>query len=164
MKKVLLMTTILFIGLVACSQTRKSPHDTLETKNIKVTYGRPYKKGREIFGKLEPFGKVYRAGADEATTIAFAKDGTFAGKPVKAGTYTLFVTPYEKQWAIILNSELGQWGAYKYDQFKDKDVLHAEVPVTKADPPVEQFTIRFAGKDMIIEWDNTRVAIPVSIQ
>src|SRR5258707_15507366 len=100
----------------------KSPHDTVKTKDITVTYGRPYKKGREIFGKLEPFGKVYRCGADEATQITFDKDVTFGDKPVKAGTYALFVIPEEKQWTIILNSKLGQWGAYDYDKNKDKDV------------------------------------------
>src|SRR5260221_13889763 len=101
----------------------KSPHDTVKTKDITVTYGRPYKKGREIFGKLEPYGKVYRCGADEATTISFAKDGTFAGKPVKAGTYSFFVIPNETKWTVILNSKLGQWGAYDYSKNKDKDVL-----------------------------------------
>src|SRR5260370_40625605 len=86
----LLFSFIAFIGLSACAQQpRKSPHDTLKTKDITVTYGRPYKKGREIFGKLEPYGKVYRGGADEASTITFAKNGAFVGKPPKAVTYTL---------------------------------------------------------------------------
>src|SRR5580692_41757 len=88
---ILFFAGLLFSGFTSCAQMEKrvSPHDTLRTKDVTVTYGRPYKKGREIFGKLEPFGKVYRCGADEATTITFAKDGTFGGKPVKAGTYTL---------------------------------------------------------------------------
>ena len=164
MKKLAFLTSILFAGLIVFGQPThpNSPHDTVSSKNIKVTYGRPYKKGRDIFGKLEPFGKVYRCGADEATTINFAKDGTLGGKPVKAGTYTLFVIPNETKWTIILNSQLGQWGAFKYDQYKDKDVLHADVPVKKLSAPIEQLTIRFAGSDMIIEWDKTQVAVPVS--
>jgi hypothetical protein len=164
MKKLAFLTSILFAGLIACGQPThpNSPHDTVSGKNIKVTYGRPYKKGRDIFGKLEPFGKVYRCGADEATTITFAKDGTLGGKPVKAGTYTLFVIPNETKWTVILNSQLGQWGAFKYDQYKDKDVLHADVPVKNLSAPIEQLTIRFAGSDMIIEWDKTQVAVPVS--
>jgi hypothetical protein len=163
MKKLLLSSTIMLIGFFVCAQPNHpaSPHDTVQAKNIKVTYGRPYKKGREIFGKLEPYGKVYRCGADEATTISFAKDGNFGGKPVKAGTYTLFVIPNEKQWTIILNSQLGQWGAFKYDQYKDKDVLHVDVPVKNLSAPIEQLTIRFPGSDMVIEWDKTQVAIPV---
>lgn len=139
----------------------KSPHDTVKTKDITVTYGRPYKKGREVFGKLEPYGKVYRVGADEATTITFAKDGTFGGKPVKAGTYTLCAIPNEKQWTVILNSQLGQWGAFKYDQYKDKDVLHVDVPVTTLSTPVEQLTIKPGSKDVTIAWDVVQVSVPV---
>src|SRR5260221_14531751 len=90
----------------------KSPHDTVKTNDITVTYGPPYKKGREIFGKLEPYGKVYRVGADEATTITFAKDGTLGSNPVKTGTYTLFSIHNEKQWTSILTSQLAQWGAF----------------------------------------------------
>ena len=77
-----------------------------------VRYGRPYKKGREIFGKLERYGMVWRCGADSVTTITFSKNAFLGGKPVKAGTYTLFAIPNKKDWTIILNSVLGQWGAY----------------------------------------------------
>jgi hypothetical protein len=139
-----------------------SPHDTVRSKNIVVTYGRPYKKGRDIFGSLEPYGKVYRCGADEATTITFAKDGSFGGKPVKAGTYTLFVIPNQDKWTIILNSQLGQWGAFKYDQYKDKDVLHVDVPVQSVSPPIEQLTIMLPSSGVGIEWDKTKVMIPAS--
>jgi Protein of unknown function (DUF2911) len=164
MKKLLFLPVVLFFGLVACSQPThpNSPHDTVQTKNIKVTYGRPYKKGRDIFGKLEPFGKVYRVGADEATTISFAKDGTFGGQAVKAGTYTLFAIPNETKWTIILNGQLGQWGAFSYEKYKAKDVLQVDEPVKKISPVVEQLTIRFSGSSMIIEWDDTQVSIPVS--
>lgn len=162
-KSILSLSAILLAGLVSVAQPNhaKSPHDTLRTKDITVTYGRPYKKGRDIFGKLEPFGKVYRCGADEATIITFAKDAQFAGKPVKAGSYTLFVIPNEKQWTIILNSKLGQWGAYDYDKNKDMDVLHADVPVIALESPVEQLTIAAPGKDLTIAWDKTKVVIPV---
>src|SRR2546421_2697491 len=138
------MQKFLFIGLAllfvfpVCGQVRKSPHDTVQTKNIKVTYGRPYKKGREIFGGLEKYGRVWRTGADEATEISFAKDGTVGGKPVKAGTYTLFTIPGKDEWTIILNSQLGQMGAFSYDKYKNKDVLQVNVPVKKLDSFVEQ--------------------------
>jgi hypothetical protein len=163
-QKFLFFFSAAFIGLSACAQPNhaKSPHDTLKTKDITVTYGRPYKKGREIFGKLEPYGKVYRVGADEATTITFDKDGTFGGKAIKAGTYTLFAIPNEKNWTVILNSQLGQWGAFKYDQYKDKDVLQVTVPVKMLSTPVEQLTIAEAGNDLTITWDKTEVAVPMS--
>src|SRR5882672_11946412 len=165
MKNMLLLSSVLFSGLLATAQPThpNSSHDTLRTKDITVTYGRPYKKGREIFGKLEPFGKVYRCGADEATTISFAKDGTFAGKPVKAGTYSFFVIPNETKWTVILNSKVGQWGAYDYSKYKDKDVLQSDVPVKNLSAPIEQLTIRFEGANMIIEWDKTQVAVPVAV-
>lgn len=163
-QKAMLFSCVAIIGLSACAQPNhaKSPHDTLKTKDLTVTYGRPYKKGREIFGKLEPYGKVYRVGADEATTITFAKDGTFGGKPIKAGTYTLFAIPNENDWTVILNSQLGQWGAFKYDQYKDKDVLQVKVPVKHLSTPVEQLTIASPGDQLTIAWDQTQVAVPVS--
>ncbi|HYC27374.1 MAG TPA: DUF2911 domain-containing protein [Chitinophagaceae bacterium] len=148
--------------LPACSQKRKSPHETVEGNGVKVTYGRPYKKGREIFGGLEKLGKVWRTGADEATEITFSKDVNFGGKPVKAGTYTMFTIPDKSEWTIILNSQMGQWGAYDYDKYKDKDVLHVNVPVKTLDTPIEQLTIRFEGSNMIIEWDKTQVTVPIT--
>ena len=163
MKKMIFLASFGFFCSAACAQPSHpaSPHDTLSAKDFKVTYGRPYKKGRVIFGSLVPYGKVYRCGADEATTITFAKDAYFAGKPVKAGTYALFVIPYETKWTIILNGQPKQWGAYDYEKNKDKDVLQADVPVKKLDKPVEQLTMR-APKDLVIEWDVVQVSVPIS--
>ena len=139
-----------------------SPHDTSTGQDISVRYGRPYKNGRVIFGGLVPYGKVYRCGADSATTVTFERDANFGGKPVKAGTYTLFVIPNEKTWTIILNGQLGQWGAFDYDKYKDKDILQVDVPVTMLDKPVEQLTISLPPSSMVIEWDKVQVSIPVS--
>ncbi len=145
----------------ACAQTPKSPHETVSEGNISVTYGRPSKRDREIFGALVPYGQVWRAGADAATEIKFASDGSLGGQAVKAGTYTMFVLPTEKEWTIILNSQLKQWGAYEYDKHKDKDVLKVTVPVTAISSPVEMWTIRFDGGNMIMEWDKSQVSVPV---
>ena len=153
------LAIILFIP--ACKEGRKSPHESTATDNIKVTYGRPYKKGREIFGGLEKFGRVWRTGADEATEITFSKDGTFGGQPVKAGTYTLYTIPEEKEWTIILNRQTGQLGI-EYN--KNLDLLRVQVPVKKLDEPIEQLTIRFEPGNMIIEWDKTQVAVPVDFK
>jgi hypothetical protein len=164
MKNVLLVSTALFFAFASYGQPdhKKSPHDTVSTKDIKITYGRPYKKGRVIFGGLQKYGEVWRCGADEATEITFSKDGTFGGRPVKAGSYTLFVTPNEKEWTIILNGDPHFWGT-QYEQHKTKDVLHVNVPVKNLGSAVEQLTIHFAGGDMIIEWDKTAVAVPVKV-
>jgi hypothetical protein len=139
-----------------------SPHDTVSNSHVSITYGRPYKKGRDIFGALEPYGKVYRLGANEATTITFNSDVKFNGEKVKAGTYTLFAIPNATEWTFILNGKLGQWGAFSYDKNKDQDVAKTTVPVKKLDHVVEQLTITIDKKNtVIVEWDQTRVELPL---
>ncbi len=159
----MLLSVAFLISIASFAQPdhKASPHDTVTTKNIKVTYGRPYKKGRDIFGGLEKFGEVWRCGADEATEITFAKDGMFGGKSIKAGSYTLFVKPTATEWTIIINGDPHFWGT-QYADHKAKDVLSVTVPVKNLDTVVDQLTIRFAGSNMIIEWDKTQVSIPVS--
>lgn len=169
MKKLLLLAAMAFVGTTllttdAAAQGKASPHDTVTVNNMKVTYGRPYKKNRVIFGGLEKYGNVWRTGADQATEITFTKDAIFGGKPVKAGTYSLFTIPQEKEWTIILNSQLNQWGAYKYNEIKGSDVLQIKVPVKHLENVVEQHTIRFTPKnELIIEWDQTQVSVPIKI-
>ena len=131
---------------------------------IRVTYSRPAKKDREVFGKLIPFDAVWRAGANEATEIKFYQDVTIQGKKIGAGTYTLFTIPTATEWTIILNSDLDTWGAYSYN--KAKDVLSVKVPVKKAESIIENFTIQFAKKDehnalMQLAWDTTIVEVPI---
>jgi hypothetical protein len=141
--------------------TGGSPHEVVKGKHVTVSYGRPYKKGRDIFGGLEAYGKVWRAGADEATEITFDKDATFGGKKIAAGTYTLFVIPNKKEWTIILNSTLGQWGAYSYEKIKAKDVLKITVPVKALNNVVEQFTITVTDNALVMQWDKTGVSVPI---
>lgn len=165
MKQLLLLLSAFIITLSSSAQGggRKSPHDTVSFKNTTVTYGRPYKKDRVVFGGLEKYGKVWRVGADEATTISFAKDVKFGGADVKAGTYTLFAIPGETEWTIILNTQLGQWGAFGYEKNKDKDIANIKVTPQKIDLPVEQLTIRFIESGaMVIEWDMTRVLVTIN--
>ncbi|MES1225768.1 MAG: DUF2911 domain-containing protein, partial [Bacteroidota bacterium] len=112
---------------------------------VRVIYSRPFKNGREVFGKLVPFGKVWRAGANEETEIKFYRDVNFGGKSVKAGTYALFVLPEANEWTIILNNDLDQWGAYSY--MDKNDVLRFMVPVTKSSSILENFSIVFEKVD-----------------
>lgn len=163
MKQIFLFLAILATtSSVAFSQDApKSPRVTAEGKNVKISYGQPSKRGRVIFGQLEPYGKVWRTGANEATEITFAKNASFGGKPVKAGTYTLFTIPGEKEWTFILNSSLKQWGAYKYEEIKGNDVLHVTVPVTTLSAPVEKLTITLPANKLVLEWDKTKVEVPV---
>lgn len=161
---------LLFFALLAgtssfvSAQEKKAPQSprvTAEGKNVTVAYGQPAKKGRVIFGELVPYGKVWRLGANEATEITFAKDGSFGGKPVKAGTYTLFTIPEANEWTFILNSELKQWGAYKYEEIKGKNVLEVKAKATKTSAPVEKLTITVPANKLVVEWDATHVEVPV---
>lgn len=131
---------------------------------IKVSYCRPSKKGRKIFGGLEPYGKVWRTGANEATEITFNKPVLFGNKVVAAGTYTLFTIPDESQWTIILNSELDQWGAFSYQ--KEKDVIRTQATALHLPEVAEMFTINFVDVNntatMQLAWDQTKVIVPIA--
>ena len=147
------------ISSVSAKGDRASAHETVKGNHISVTYSRPNKKGREIFGKLVPYGEVWRTGADEATEITFDKDGVFAGQQIKAGTYTLFTIPGKEQWTIILNKHMGQWGSFEYDKWKNEDVLKATVKPNHVDKVLETFTIKIENGLMKLDWDQTSVLI-----
>ncbi|MEC5143365.1 DUF2911 domain-containing protein [Chitinophaga sp. 212800010-3] len=163
MKHFFLATLFLAFNSLLFAQEKppKSPHVTAEGNGIKIVYGQPSKRGRVIFGQLEPFGKVWRTGADQATEITFSKNVVFGGKPVKAGTYTLFTIPDPKTWTVILNGKLGQWGAYDYEKNKGEDVLAVKVKREALTTPVEKLTFTVPANAVVFEWDDTRVTIPV---
>lgn len=131
----------------------------------KVIYSRPQKKGREMIGGKEPFGKIWRAGANESTEIKFYRDVVFGEKQVKAGTYTLYVIPNQDKWTVIINAKLDTWGAYGYDE--SKDVARFEASVEKPAKEVEAFSIAFTGDEkdgkMYMAWENFQVSVPLKI-
>lgn len=133
---------------------------------IKVIYSRPSLKGREIFGKLEPFGKVWRVGANESTEIRFFKPVTIGGKAIPAGTYSLFAIPEKDKWTVIINQQTDRWGAYVYEE--GKDLVRVSVPVKPLTTPVDALSIVFtpneSGANLIIAWDKTSVEVPVAIK
>ena len=135
-----------------------------ENTYIKVTYCRPHKRNRVIFGELVPYGEVWRTGANEATEITFTQAVTIKGTKLKAGTYTVFTIPEEEQWTLILNNDLGQWGAYNYN--KEKDQMRIKIPVESTDVVYEPFTIEFELQDdmvnLIMMWDRTKASLPIS--
>ncbi len=163
MRNLLTITLLLLaFGFTTSAQEQKkllSPKASTENENIKVTYGQPSKRGRVIFGGLVPYDSVWRTGANEATEITFKEDVIFGGKKVKAGTYTLFTIPSEKYWEIILNKQLGQWGAYEYEKYRRKNVLRVKVPVYKLEEELEEFTITVKKDAVSFEWDRTGVAV-----
>ncbi|WP_259015479.1 DUF2911 domain-containing protein [Emticicia fluvialis] len=156
-----------FFGVRAYTKS-KSPADTASfNKNglsVQVDYCRPYKKDRVVFGQLVPYGKIWRTGANEATLFMVKQDVKIAGKPLKAGSYTLWTVPNADVWTIVLNRQTGQWGT-KYDELQD--VLRVDVPAGKTTRTVEQFKIDFAavagGANMVLLWENTEVKVPVTL-
>lgn len=152
-------------------QTKKaSPEETvtfvLDDFHIAIDYSRPSKKGRAIFGGLVPYGKVWRTGANEATTFTVNKAITFGGASVAPGTYTLWTIPGPDQWTVVLNSKMYGWGIdFDGNAQRDPqaDVAKANVPVTSLTEPVEQFTIEVV-KDptaLTLKWDNVAVSVPL---
>jgi hypothetical protein len=167
--KVLFASVALLMGCVSYSYAQPShphsPHDTVKGKSITIYYGRPYKKGRDIFGPsttIAPYGKTYRCGADEPTILVFAKDATFGGKPIKAGKYSFFAVPEKDKWTVILNSNTTMWGT-DHDQHADQDVLKVDVPVMNQSTPVEQLTMTTNDKQVTLAWDKVKIAVPVTM-
>jgi len=144
-----------------------SPRDSLEfdvgTSSGMISYGRPSKRGRVIFGALVPWGEVWRTGANQATEIQFVDSVEIHGVAIPPGTYSLWTIPDPKQWQLIINKQTGQWGT-NYDPKQDL----ARIPVRseRIPVPVETFTIGGSNKAdgtavMTLTWDRTRVLIPI---
>ncbi|NNE34204.1 MAG: DUF2911 domain-containing protein, partial [Rhodothermales bacterium] len=98
---------------------------------VKIVYSSPRKRGREIFGGLVPYGEVWRTGANEATELTVTNGVLLNGNVLAAGTYALFTIPGDEQWTVIINRNLGQWGAYDYDP--EADVVRFNVPALTID-------------------------------
>jgi hypothetical protein len=135
---------------------------TTEQPQARVIYSRPQKAGRTIFGGIVRYGEVWRVGANEATEIEFFKNVKIGGKNVAKVRYTLYAICEEKKWTIILNSEKDIWGT-AYNQ--KKDVTRFDVLTENTDEVNENLTIYFEGDktkhQLIINWDNVKVSIPV---
>lgn len=156
------------------TNTKKhSPEDTViyeqDSLKIEVFYNRPFKKGRDIFGDLVPYGEVWRTGANEPTTFKSNKDLMIEGSKLKAGKYTLWTIPNETSWVIIFNENMYSWGVNfsdgKASHVEQFDALRVEVPHSKNLKTIEQFTIyfdeQFGSINMFLAWDN--IVVPVSL-
>ncbi len=128
---------------------------------MKVTYSRPQLNGRTILGDKEPYGKVWRTGANEATEVKVFQDVMVGGKKLSAGTYSLFTIPNEDKWTVIFSSDLNYWGAYRYDE--SNDVLRTEATVSSLEESVEAFTIQFDDDAMRMAWGETMAELPISM-
>lgn len=159
----ILAAAVLLVG-TACAQEKKSPAKEVSGEangvGVEVKYCAPSVRDRDIFGDLVPFDKVWRAGANDATTVEFDKDCKVAGKNIKAGKYAFFVTPSKSgDWEVMFNSEAKQWGAYKMDA--KKNVVVAKVKAQDADE-LEQLTYSVSDKGLVLHWDDKMIAVTVS--
>ena len=165
----LLFSAFVLFALSAHAQDDKSQRPsppaevsgTVEGTDITINYSRPSVKGRTIFGELEPYDKVWRTGANEATTFEVSNDVEIEGKSLPAGKYALFTIPTEDDWTVIFNKTPDQWGAYDYDEAED--ALRVEVTPEETDEPTEQLTFEIGDNgEVTMMWANTAVSFDVS--
>jgi hypothetical protein len=181
LKRLIIILSIIALGLLLYSvfvenifASRLSPKDTaqisLNDLKLKVEYNRPSKRERVVFGALVPFDKVWRTGANEATTFETNRDLMVDDMLLKKGKYTLWTVPMEGKWKVMFNSKQYKWGVdEKMEPLWDPnfDVLEIEVDSELIEGTVEQFTIAFDNKlgtlKLTMAWDNTLIEIPLQV-
>ena len=144
---------------------RETVTGTVAGSTITISYGSPAVKGRKIWGGLVPYDKTWRTGANEATTFETSKPITIEGKKLPAGKYSLFTTPGETEWKIILNSQLGEWGIKNNGEASDdpsKDVAVVTVKSMKSTSMNERLTFKITPTGFVLLWEN--LAVPVAIK
>jgi DUF2911 family protein len=179
MRALLRLATALGAAVVLISTTasaqqlelpRASPNaevsQVIGVTKISVEYSSPGVKNRKIWGGVVPYNQVWRAGANSATKITFAKDVVIDGKPIAAGSYAFFVQPTPTHWTLILNKDANQFGAFSYK--KEADVLHVDVKPQPA-PMRERLAYSFsnfndAGGSLDLEWEKVRVSLPIKVK
>lgn len=160
---------IFTLTLFTACQKRPSPSaaatcDLGVGKTIRTNYSSPRMKGRRIYGGLVPFGQVWRAGANEATTFVTNNDLVVGGKTVPAGIYTIFTIPAADKWVLIINKKTGEWGIpYKYES---DELARIDMTVSKLPAPVENFTIGYdksaTGCTLRMDWETTRASVDLT--
>ena len=174
--RAIIFTLLLFTVNLSFSQIntpRVSPASEVEQMvgltEIEIEYSRPSMRGREVFGNLVPFGKVWRTGADNSTKISFDTDVIISGKTVQSGTYSIFSIPNKESWEIIFYSDVELWGVPR-DWSENKIVFSSmfDVKKLKKSNTVETFTISFNDLtnndvNMSISWENTSVDIKIEV-
>ncbi len=181
LKRILIVLSIIALGLLLYSVFVEnifapplSPKDTakitLNDLKLEVEYNRPSKRERVIFGALVPYDKVWRTGANEATTFETNQDLMIDGMLLKKGKYTLWTVPMENSWKVMFNSKQYKWGVNeKMEPMWDPnyDVIELEIPKQSIDETVEKFTIAFDNKTghlkLTMAWDQTLIEIPVKM-
>jgi hypothetical protein len=172
MKKLFLVLALGSIIYSVDAQNLRTPAPS-PTQNVKqdfalstveLSYSRPSVKGRKIFGDLVPYGKVWRTGANQATTITFGEEVTVGDKKVPAGKYGLLTIPDQNEWTVIITKQLDVTSPANYKQ--DQDVARVKLKPETLPFAIESFMMVFdnikpASMDLVILWDNTAVQVPI---
>ncbi|TNE56172.1 MAG: DUF2911 domain-containing protein [Bacteroidetes bacterium] len=170
-----IVSGFLCVGMAFGQQLKtpaKSPHATISQdfglEKVEVSYSRPAMRGRKIFGtELVPYGTVWRTGANESTKIEFGSDVRIFGKELKAGSYSLYTIPGEKEWTIIFNSNTTLWGKNGYKE--EEDALRVTAKAMSLKENVESFTIQFSEVSdtrmlMDLSWEKTLVSVEITAE
>lgn len=162
MKTKLLLSLIMLISAVTFAQ--KSPSETAKGSvaeaTIEITYSSPRVRDRVIYGNLVPYGKVWRAGANENTTISFDKDVKVNGQDLAAGKYGFFVISNEDgNWTAIFNKKNDAWGSGSYK--KADDALRLEVTAKDTKETVENLTYKVTKKGIRYAWADKAFMLKV---
>ena len=166
MRKILFgLATLLTINAtnIFAQQAAQSPASSATGKignaSITINYGSPSVKGRAIWGELVPYGKVWRTGANKATTFETDADITVEGQPLKKGKYALFTIPEKNEWVIIFNKTTDQWGSFNYKQ--DDDVLRVKSKPSSSNESVEALKFEVGKNAVTMKWEKLSVSFGV---
>src|SRR5882762_3757374 len=158
-----MLAMVLAFGILAQDNKMPSPpgtaEGTIDGVKVKIEYHHPSARGRKMLGGHEPYGTVWRTGANETTSIEFSGPVKIDGKDVNKGKYALFTIPGENEWTIIINKTI-KWGAFDYKE--SEDVLRVNVKPTKPETFIETFNIAVVKDQVVMKWENTQVAFRVS--
>ena len=162
-----ILALTLAVGAHLGAQPAGSPHEkvsaTIGGAHVTIEYGRPYMRGRKIVGGLVPYGRVWRTGADAATTLTTDKPLRIGTADVPAGSVTIYTLPGEQQWKLIINKQTGQWGT-EYNEAQD--LARVDLTTRKLTAPVDQFTIALeptaTGGVLKLSWESTELSVPIT--
>jgi hypothetical protein len=130
---------------------------TINDASVVVQYSSPFAKGRAIWGDLVPYGKIWRAGANEATTFETDKKLTVGDQSLPAGKYSIFLIPNEGEWTFVFNSISDQWGAYQYDE--KKDVIRVNASPSKMDENIDKLTYKIEDGKLWLMWADQMAGV-----
>jgi len=166
-----LSSLVLTVQLSARQGARVSPHEstsaTIDGSEVTVTYGRPSMRGRMIFGRLVPYGRVWCPGADEATTLQSTRALQLGDLTVPAGSHTIWIRPTAEAWTLIVSKEPN---GFHTNYNSSADLGSLEMTKRALDTPVEQLTFTIgknpAGRGGVVamSWETTEVSVPFAVQ